>query len=520
MASPTPNKGYTYPAHGGAVNSWDTPLNENFDAIDLNLGGTYDVTITSTATTVTYGSSVATVSSTASTITFPSSIAANLYYNVTGVMTRNLTIEFPAAGGYYIVNNETTGAFEIVAETASATSSGVTVEQGGTASVVSDGTDVRNTNTAHDAKFDTHLGDPNGSVDGRAGAIDGSLTDVTWDATNQQLYVCTTSGAAADAVWTPQIARLTPQGILTVRDSVNFPPLNVNTNSATVIYYAPYTGNWTLLSNGTILYPYQFSRFTLTLTAAAHLTGNIYDIFMYANPTAGIISPVIGTGPSWSAGTSGSIAAGSCARGSGAGGTAISRFQGILTNSTQVTLTNNLSTYICPANQGIYLGSIMIGNTSGAVACHMSAGQDRRWGVWNAYNRMPIRLCVTSPVGSWTLGSGSWRRSNADSDNRANIFCGLAEEGVFATFTQNIQRSAGTPEGFIGITPNSITDTPSQMHGGSRMPAAGTFGVCLSAQMYYQPTLGFSYLQCMEKATATVEFFGDEEMQMTATYNG
>jgi len=41
MASPTPNLGMTYPAHGGAVNSWDTPLNTDFDTLDAVTGGTY-----------------------------------------------------------------------------------------------------------------------------------------------------------------------------------------------------------------------------------------------------------------------------------------------------------------------------------------------------------------------------------------------------------------------------------------------------------------------------------------------
>lgn len=111
MASPTPNKAYTYPAHGGAVGAWDTPLNTNFDWIDLSFGGAYPITVTSTATTVTYNSSGAIVSSTAASVTIPTSLAQNIFYNVTGTLTQNLTVNMSSAGAFYVFGNNTSGAF-------------------------------------------------------------------------------------------------------------------------------------------------------------------------------------------------------------------------------------------------------------------------------------------------------------------------------------------------------------------------------------------------------------------------
>jgi hypothetical protein len=67
--------------------------------------------------------------------------------------------------------------------------------------------------------------------------------------------------------------------------------------------------------------------------------------------------PTIVTGPSWSAGTAGSITAGSCARGTGAGGTALSRVSGIYTNAVQITGRNGSTTYTIAANLATYLGS-------------------------------------------------------------------------------------------------------------------------------------------------------------------
>lgn len=136
MASPTPNKGYTYPAHGGAVGAWDTPLNTDFDYIDLNVGGAYPVTIVSTATTATYNSSGATISATVATVTFPSSLAQNLHYNLTGTQTQNIMFTYPAAGGFYIVGNNSSGAFTLTATVGSTITT--TVAQGGRAIVVTD----------------------------------------------------------------------------------------------------------------------------------------------------------------------------------------------------------------------------------------------------------------------------------------------------------------------------------------------------------------------------------------------
>ena len=113
MASPTPNKGMTYPPHGGAVNAWDTPLNTNFDQLDLNVAGPYPVTIVSTASGITFNSSGATISSTVNSVTFPSSLVQNLYYNLTGGLTQNLTFVYPAVGGLYVIGNNSSGSFSL-----------------------------------------------------------------------------------------------------------------------------------------------------------------------------------------------------------------------------------------------------------------------------------------------------------------------------------------------------------------------------------------------------------------------
>lgn len=105
MSSPTVNKGYTYAAHGGSVGSWDTQLNGNIEYQDLNLGGYYPITATSTTAAVTFNSSNATIPSTAQSITFPTSNAQNLFYNLTGAITSSLAINMPAVGSIYVFGN-------------------------------------------------------------------------------------------------------------------------------------------------------------------------------------------------------------------------------------------------------------------------------------------------------------------------------------------------------------------------------------------------------------------------------
>lgn len=518
MASPTPNKGYTYPAHGGSVNAWDTPLNTNFDYIDLNVGGQYAITVTSTATTATYASSVATLSSTVATATIPSSLAQNLYYAVTGVLTRNLTIAFPAVGGFYNVNNQTTGAFTVSANTVAVGSSGSTIPQTEKVMLVSDGTNVYQGTTVAQAKFLTLAADPNGLVAGRVGGT-GGYTDSIYDVTHKQLYLCTTTGAAAAAVWSPQISRVTPQGILTARNSTTFPVLTANALAVSTMYYTPYCGNWTVLSDGNNLYPYQFSRFTLTLVAG-HAANQIYDVYMYANPTAGIINPIIGTGPTWTAGAGGSVTAGACARGTGGGSTELTVLQGVLVNNVQVTLTNGGSSFTCPAQQGVYLGSIWMDSSNGNITCNRTVGQARKFSIWNYYNRLPIVLQARDTTASWTYGGG-YRASNGDSDNKASAFCGVDEEMLQAVFVQNTsdnQNSVAT----IGIGENSTT-TASLMQGSGDYDGVGAFGYPLTASVTSAPQLGIWNFQCLEKfggVGAGAEFAGAAGMLLTVSYRG
>ncbi len=222
-----------------------------------------------------------------------------------------------------------------------------------------------------------------------------------------------------------------PQGYLTLVS--NTPIITSNAASQSVIYYTPFTGSWAVVHNGTSLVPYQMaSQFSLTLTSS-QAANAIHDVYLAFNGG----SPVIGTGPSWASGTGGSVSAGSCARGTGTGGAALARLNGVLVNAVSMSLIWNTgsgnTTITVPANQGIFLGSILIDGSAGQVTCHRDYGVSRNWGVSNAYNRQQTYLKTGVTSATWTSSGSPTRPANNDSTVTCRVLNCLAEEPVETT---------------------------------------------------------------------------------------
>lgn len=116
-AADTPNKGYILQGTGTNRGTWGVELNNVLTKIDLNLGGmlSYDVS----------GSSDITVSA---------SNSRYLYHKLTGILTGNIEYILPDKGGFYIIENATTGSFtlEVSAENEGVS---ITVPQGKTVPV-------------------------------------------------------------------------------------------------------------------------------------------------------------------------------------------------------------------------------------------------------------------------------------------------------------------------------------------------------------------------------------------------
>jgi hypothetical protein len=123
-SSYTTNKAIEKPGYNDYVNSWNTPINADWDIIDKCFGGSYGVSTTGGSTNLTQTQVQA------------------VYITVSGTLASNATINFPSGvSGFYIIYNGTTGAYTVTAASSGGGNS-VGVTQGTRAFVFSDGTNI------------------------------------------------------------------------------------------------------------------------------------------------------------------------------------------------------------------------------------------------------------------------------------------------------------------------------------------------------------------------------------------
>lgn len=376
------------------------------------------------------------------------------------------------------------------------------------------------------AQFAVNNGSPNGTVAGTAGTFGGLPSSVIWDATNNILYVCTTTGTSTTAVWTAVNSATSsagviesPTGRLTLTSGV--PVLSGDVTGASSVFYTPYTGNQIPIFSGAAFTMQNYAELTLALNAGGHAASTIYDIFVFNN--SGTLTLV--TGPAWS-----NFAAGTGARGTGAGTTQLSMFQGILVNNVQITGRNGVNTFTIPANQATYVGSMFVDTAAGQVSCLSSYSQNRKWGIWNAYNRKPIMLRAGDGTASWTYTTNTWRASNNNSANSLTTFTGLAEEIIPIEFTQRAFVFSTNPalaELRIGIGVNS-TSAPTGLTAEIKNDVSvnSKTDITIQAKNLLLPGLGINTITSLEitvvnGSVVANNFFGTSSfMQLDAIWNG
>lgn len=123
----TGNKHLERPANGDAVGVWDIPVNADWTAIDTAFGGLATLNATAASGTV--------------ALVLAQYLPPNI--NITGTLTANVNYQLPAnVGGFWFINNGTTGAFSIAISSATGGGSTLTVPQGGTTAARCDGTNI------------------------------------------------------------------------------------------------------------------------------------------------------------------------------------------------------------------------------------------------------------------------------------------------------------------------------------------------------------------------------------------
>lgn len=364
------------------------------------------------------------------------------------------------------------------------------------------------------AKLLTGSGSPNGNTAGTAGSA-GIGADTYWDATNNILYVCTTTGNAASAVWTAVNASAAaaivpaPQGYLTPTSGT--PIIVSDVIAATSLVYTPYVGNIVPIYTGAGFNPTVFSELTLTLTSS-QAASTLYDVFVFNN--SGVLTLV--TGPAWSSST-----AGSCSRGSP---TALTRLSGIWVNNILISAKNGANTYTIPANQATYLGSIFIDAAAGQITLHRSYGQSRKWAIWNAYNRTSITLLTGDSTASWSPSGGAFGNTNSNVANSATVFTGLPYDSVYSVYSQvgTASYSNNTATLQNGIALNSTT--PGGVNGsviaGNTTTTGNVTGNGIASYLLL-PTIGINKLNmCELRANSATNSGAISNCLMTSTWLG
>lgn len=163
----TTNKLYPLQVTGTNVNTWGTILNNSiFSIIDANLGATLVINVGGNTN-----------------INLTSAQAQNLIHDLTGVLTGNIQYIFPALGGFYTINNQTTGAFTVT----------VAVVGGGPTIVATQGA---TTNVTIDAIGLAVLSQSNAIAPAAAGTLTG--TTLAANVVNSSL---TSVGTLISGVW-------------------------------------------------------------------------------------------------------------------------------------------------------------------------------------------------------------------------------------------------------------------------------------------------------------------------------
>lgn len=161
-SSYTTNKNIEKPANGDYNNTWSTPVNSDWDLIDKAFGGTTSLNVVSVSGTVTL-----------TTTQYQPPII-----NISGTLTANINYQLPSGvGGFWFIYNNTSGAFSITFSSAGGGTS-VTLSQGTMTAVISDGTNIRrsDTNTVGAGGSNTQVQFNNNGVFGGSSAL-------TWDGT-------------------------------------------------------------------------------------------------------------------------------------------------------------------------------------------------------------------------------------------------------------------------------------------------------------------------------------------------
>ncbi|BEV44428.1 hypothetical protein [Afipia carboxidovorans] len=297
------------------------------------------------------------------------------------------------------------------------------------------------------------------------------------------------------------------------------PVITANATGVATLFYTPDCHNTLPVLRAGVFDALPFGEVEVPLAGLS--ANSIYDLMAYWDGR----NVKIGWSPAWQVAA---VASGD--RGVGLGTPELMRCDGLMVNKNPIVISINGESRAIGAGAGTYLASVMTDGVAGQTTCHRSAGQSRKWGVWNAYNRRSIILSVSDPSTFWSY-AGALRASRNDSANCMFTFTGLPEGSLDFRCSQTVLGFATNNQQFspaIGIGFNSTTAASGKSGGGS-MQAAGGDGTSISWSLDLDgsysapPSLGANRITFLESnlpSTPPAQFWGAGRMLMTGEFRG
>lgn len=278
-----------------------------------------------------------------------------------------------------------------------------------------------------------------------------------------------------------------PQHRLTL--ATGAPVMTTNYAAQATIYSTPAVGNTIPIYNGSTFNPFSLAEMSIVL-GSNWVTNSNYDVFIADDNGAKRLC----TGPAWTSDS---------ARGTGAGTTELVLVGGIYLNANAMTCRyNNTTTFNAVAQRCTYMGTVRTGAAGqvnyifGGIG---AGGVAANFGVWNAYNRVPVFTFIGDNTAFWQYAvANTWRAANASATMRASILRGLDVDGMTATYIIN-GSTAASQVTHNGIGINSTTSV------------SGTYPYCdnpssalpLTAKWSGLLGLGYGYISAIESQSTT-----------------
>lgn len=172
----TTNKVIEKPANGDYPNTWNVPVNADWDIIDKAFGGVTALNVTAVS----------------GAVALSAAQYQALIISLTGTLTANVTYQIPSGvGGQWIISNATTGAFTVTLSSGGGGTSTVAT-QGYNSVIYCDGTNtaLANSRPASAPGSDTQV------IFNSSGSLAGE-SNLVWDYTNNRLGIAQASPAYA-----------------------------------------------------------------------------------------------------------------------------------------------------------------------------------------------------------------------------------------------------------------------------------------------------------------------------------